>query len=348
MIGTILKRVLGVVKKKPLKLFGVLLLGALLNVIAFAGFGSIYGVFFCISLLLDVGITMVFLHGYRGEDVESVQLFDAFKGGWPTVKRVLIGMSWTKLWIFLWGLIPVVGWFFALLRTYEYRLVPYILVQEPDVEPLEAMKISKERTKGYVWKMLLTDLIIAGAVAAVVLTLTLFASIFLWTRLYALYGFFNFINALIFTALAVVAYLATGLVQAAYYEEITNPTPEAPAAPVAPVTPVVPVTPIEVAPAPVETAPVAPVEVAPVAPVEVAPVAPVAPVEVAPVVEEAPAAPVEVAPVEVAPVETAPVVEEAPAAPVEAPKTVIAFCPNCGTKLTEDAVFCPNCGNKVR
>ena len=38
-----------------------------------------------------------------------------------TIKRVLCGMGWMMLWIFLWSLIPIVGIVFGIIRTYEYR-----------------------------------------------------------------------------------------------------------------------------------------------------------------------------------------------------------------------------------
>lgn len=218
MIKTILTRAIQVVLKKPIRLWGISLLASLLtSVFGFLCGVTIPGLGIASSLLLSVGLTMVFLHGYRGEQVRAVQLFDAFKD-WGTIKRTLCGMGWMTLWIFLWALIPIVGIVFAIIRSYEYRLVPYILVNEPDVKPTEAIKVSKERTMGYKTSMFLTDLIPVAAVIVVILVFGLLGMI------PKAGGFFIFLLVVALILLALILPLLMGLIKSAYYEEITHPS----------------------------------------------------------------------------------------------------------------------------
>ena len=77
--------------------------------------------------------------------------------------RILGGMAWMQLWIFLWSLIPIVGIVFGIIRMYEYRFVPYILMTRDDVKPADAIKISKQETMGYKGKMFGADILL-GAV----------------------------------------------------------------------------------------------------------------------------------------------------------------------------------------
>ena len=63
-----------------------------------------------------------------------------------------LGQIFLVLWKYA-VLILIVGIIFATIRIYEYRLTPYILMLEPDVKPTEAIKLSKERTKGWKGKM---------------------------------------------------------------------------------------------------------------------------------------------------------------------------------------------------
>lgn len=219
MIFKILGRALKVVAKKPFRLWGISLLAELLICVAAFAFSGVPGIAIGIALLIGVGNTMVFLHGYRGEQVETVQLFDAFRGK-DTLKRSLFGMLWKELWVFLWSLIPFAGAVFKIIRTYQYRLTPYILVQEPEISLTDAIKVSKERTRGYVGKMFLTDLIIYAAVFATTLVLGLLCLI-----PYVQF-FFMFVLVLTLIVFGAVLPLVSGLVQAAYYEEITNPTIE--------------------------------------------------------------------------------------------------------------------------
>lgn len=222
MIKIILSRAFQVLMKKPMRLWGISLLCSLLGGIAGGAFIGVPVVGLCIALLLNVSMTMIYLRGYRGKEVETTQLFECFKDG-ATIKRVLGGMLWMALWIFLWGLIPVVGGIFAIIRSYEYRLTPYILVMEPEVSATEAIKVSKERTMGYKGKMFGAELLIGVILFAVILVLGILASIPFIGGLFAL------IAALVYIAAIILLPLFLGLVQAAFYEEITNPT--IPAAP---------------------------------------------------------------------------------------------------------------------
>ena len=223
MIMTIYKRALAVLMKKPIKLWGISLLACFLTPVLTGLCGvAIPGLGLAVSLLLSTSMLMVYLHGYRGEDVQVLQLFDCFKD-WATVKRVVLGLAWMYLWIILWALIPIAGLFIALKRAYEYRLTPYILITEPDVALTEAIKISKERTNGYKWKMFGADILPVVAVVVVFFLLGLLSSI-------PVVGFvFGLITFVAYIAVIALAPLFMGLVQAAFYEEISNPTvPQAP------------------------------------------------------------------------------------------------------------------------
>lgn len=227
MIKTIYARAGAVLAKKPMVLWGISLLEGVLCIVSGILFGAVIGISIAINLLLSTGMTMVYLHGYRGEAVQSVQLFDCCKDG-KTCKRVLGGMAWQMLWIFLWGLIPVVGFVFAIIRSYEYRLVPYILVTEPDVPATEAIKVSRERTKGYKGKMFGADILVYVIILAVCLVLGLLGAIPYLGVLFRLALVVFAIGALLFTPLFL------GLVQAAFYEEISHPTMPTESEPAAP------------------------------------------------------------------------------------------------------------------
>ena len=221
MIFTIYKRALAVLMKKPFTLWGISLLEVLLTAVVSVLFGAIYGLALGINMLLDTSMIMIFLHGYRGDDVACVQLFDCFKDG-ATAKRVLGGMAWMKLWIFLWGLIPIVGPIFTIIRTYEYRLTPYILVTEPEISATEAIKESSKRTRGYKFKMWAADILLPVIVVLIILVLTLLGQI------PYIGGLFLFVLVIFVLCYAALSPLYSGLIQAAFYEEITNPTYVAP------------------------------------------------------------------------------------------------------------------------
>lgn len=215
MLMMIYKRAFAVLMKKPLKLWGISLLFVLLTSVL----GSLCGVAIpalaiAVGMLMGTAMTVIFLKGYRGEEVEVTQLFACFKD-WQTIKRVVLGLSWMALWIFLWALIPIVGPIFALIRMYEYRLTPYILVFEPNVPITEAIKISAQKTKGYKLQMWLADFVFVLVIFAANIVLAILCLIPLLGILIALA---MFLANVVVIALAP---LFVGLVQAAFYEEIT-------------------------------------------------------------------------------------------------------------------------------
>ena len=258
MIKTIYFRAFNVLMKKPLKLWGISLLSVVLSGVLTSLCGVAIPVLgLAVSVLMSTAMTMIYLSGYRGEDVQVVQLFSCFKD-WQTAKRVILGMGWMALWIFLWALIPIVGPIFAIIRSYQYRLTPYILVTESEVSITDAIKESAKRTEGYKLKMWLAEVLTYVAIFVASLILGLLTAI---PYIGILFGIVTFV---FFIAVAALTPLFLGLVQAAFYEEITNPTiPAAPVVKPAPVVnPVVPAAPV-VKPAAPEVKPAAPV--APVA-----------------------------------------------------------------------------------
>ena len=206
MINTIFEKSFKFILKKPFRLWGISLLGSLLCCIFSLAFLAVPVVGFCLCLALSTSMTMIFLYSYRGKNPEPSDLFECLKD-MKTAKRVIGGMLWANLWVFLWGLIPIVGIFFAIKKSYAYRLTPYILVLEDDVKITSACKVSEERTNGYKGLMFLADLFAALLLipAALILFIPI-VGVFVYLLILAIYPLF------------------VGIVQAAFYEEIMNGT----------------------------------------------------------------------------------------------------------------------------
>ena len=142
MVSSIYKKTFSVLMKRPFRLWGISLLAEFLCLVAYAGFIGVPAAAFCAALLLSASMSMIFLNSYRtGLEPKTAYLFASFKK--DRILRVLGGMAWMQLWIFLWSLIPIVGIVFGIIRMYEYRFVPYILMTRDDVKPTDAIKISK-------------------------------------------------------------------------------------------------------------------------------------------------------------------------------------------------------------
>ena len=142
MVKDLYQKSFSVLMKRPFRHWGLSLLAGVLLLAAQVGFVGVPAVAFCAALLLDASMAMIYLNTYRtGLEPKTAYLFSAFRK--ERIWHVLGGMAWMYLWIFLWSLIPVVGIVFGVIRAYEYRFTPYILMTRDDVKPTEAIKVSK-------------------------------------------------------------------------------------------------------------------------------------------------------------------------------------------------------------
>ena len=72
--------------------------------------------------------------------------------------NIVLTMLLTKIYLFLWGL-TVVGW---VIKNYSYRMVKFIIAENPRIKPNDAIKISKEMMKGNKMKTFYLDLSFVG------------------------------------------------------------------------------------------------------------------------------------------------------------------------------------------
>ena len=169
--------------KKPVQLWGLSLLGVILQSLSnvLCAVPPILGM--GVSSTLSAGMENVFLDAYHQKDINSKQIFSGFSSG-KSFLRIAGGMLWRTLWLFLWALfalIPIVGWVIApimlVIKGISYSFTPYLLLRKNDISPLDALKRSMEMTKGYRGKIFLTYLICYAALIVVGLLLFLIAKL---------------------------------------------------------------------------------------------------------------------------------------------------------------------------
>ena len=321
MVSSIYKKTFSVLMKRPFRLWGISLLAEFLCLVAYAGFIGVPAAAFCAALLLSASMSMIFLNSYRtGLEPKTTYLFASFKK--DRILRVLGGMAWMQLWIFLWSLIPIVGIVFGIIRMYEYRFVPYILMTRDDVKPTDAIKISKQETMGYKGKMFGADILLGAVYLGAFLVFTLLG------KIPYLGVLFRILWVLIAIAYGLLAPLFSGIMQAAFYVEIQNRRAAGPQ-PSAPVQPERPIPPTQ----PVQSA----------APEQ--PVCPVPPV-VQPSFTEAVTQPAsQGAPVVFSP---EPEPQQPPEEPVQTQPSDLR-CPRCGAAVKiPGAMFCTICGERLK
>lgn len=207
--GDLIRKALEVLKQKPFRLWGVSLLCQLLTALA-AFFGVLPIISIPIALVLNAGMAAVYLAGYRGQEVNADALFAGFKRFF----RVAGGMGWMALWVLIWGLIPIVGPVFAVIKMYSYRFVPYLIIQNPDLSATEALRLSIQRTEGFKGRLFMADFLVGLCWAGVLL-------VFGGLSMIPYVGIaFSILGGIVGIVLGLVVPLLLGLISAAGYEEI--------------------------------------------------------------------------------------------------------------------------------
>lgn len=102
----------------------------------------LYQVFF--ANVLTCGESAAALTLWRGQALHAEYAFCGFSD----YKRIMTGRLYHAVISFLWLLIPVYG----LTRLYSYLMVPFILINKPQLSAKEAMSYSRAIMQGYRWK----------------------------------------------------------------------------------------------------------------------------------------------------------------------------------------------------
>ena len=200
---------------KPIQLWGLSLLGVILNTCAklLCSVPPILGM--SVSKTLSAGMDCVFLDAYNGKEVNSKQIFSGFSSG-KSFLRVAGGMLWRLLWLVIWGLllvIPPVGIAVLIYKGLSYSFTPYILLKKQDISPLDALKRSMQLTKGYKGKIFVTYLLVAAAYLLIALI----------SFQFALIPYIGIVIAdLISIVVAILSPLFFGVLQAAMFTEVLH------------------------------------------------------------------------------------------------------------------------------
>ncbi len=104
---------------------------------------------------LEVGCRRFFLVNGGAPATLNEVIFGYENRYWNVVKTILL----RDIYIFLWSLLLVIP---GIVKGYSYRLVPYVLADDPGVTPAQAIDISRSLMKGQKWRAFVLDLSFLG------------------------------------------------------------------------------------------------------------------------------------------------------------------------------------------
>ena len=136
---------------------------------------GIASVIFGIALLVVLGITLVilipicffllnpllvggkrFFYQNIREDAQVKEICFSFDNHYMNSVKILF---FRDLYTILWSLLFIIP---GIVKGYEYRMIPYILAEHPDMEMKQAFALSREMMDGNKWRAFLFDLSFLG------------------------------------------------------------------------------------------------------------------------------------------------------------------------------------------
>ncbi len=103
-----------------------------------------------------VGCQKFFIMNRVMEKAELGNIAFGFKSNW---KNIVKTMFMQDLFIFLWTLLLIIP---GIIKSYSYRLVPYILAENPDMDTDQALTLSKSMMNGQKMNAFIFDLSFIG------------------------------------------------------------------------------------------------------------------------------------------------------------------------------------------
>ena len=109
-----------------------------------------------IGYCLEVGGRRFFVKSAQHEDNSKCFCF-GFDG--QNYMKIVQTMFLTKVFIFLWSLLLIIP---GIIKSYAYRMVPYILADNPNIGVMEAITLSNKMTDGHKFDIFVLDLSFIG------------------------------------------------------------------------------------------------------------------------------------------------------------------------------------------
>ena len=147
-----------------------LIYSLLLGVLSYTGIGSLL-----LSGVLAIGMCVITLQISRMGKSGIESIFDGFRKGLGN--NIVAGIL-VQIFTFLWALLFIIP---GIVKSYSYAMTYYILADNPDMAPTDAITESRKMMDGNKWRLFCLDLSFIGWYLLSILTLGILA---LWISPY--------------------------------------------------------------------------------------------------------------------------------------------------------------------
>lgn len=126
---------------------------------------AVFGLFWGIISVVSIAVSMLEYASYIGGYNATLQALDgnkpSFNGVWQNFgrnwKRYIGVVAWATLWEMIWSLLFIVP---GIVKSYSYKLAPFLVLQCPDMTVRQALRKSIEVTNGYKGRLFGLDVLL--------------------------------------------------------------------------------------------------------------------------------------------------------------------------------------------
>ncbi len=104
---------------------------------------------------LEVGARRFFLKNLQ-QPAEAKEIAFAFDNNWKEIGKIMFARD---IYLFGWSLLFIIP---GIVKSYEYKMIPYLLAENPNLSEGEVFAISKQMMNGQKWNAFVLDLSFVG------------------------------------------------------------------------------------------------------------------------------------------------------------------------------------------
>lgn len=124
-----------------------------------ASIAIVYTIVWSLLRLFVLNPLEVGCHAFLKNNIEGDVTLDELKTGFSNYMNTVLTILLRDVFLALWFCLLIIP---GVIKSYSYMMVPYLLTDEPDLSPMEAIKKSCAMMKGNKWRAFVLDLSFIG------------------------------------------------------------------------------------------------------------------------------------------------------------------------------------------
>ena len=132
-----------------------------------AGIIVVFAIVFCLLRMFLLNIVEVGCYSFLKKNMSEPVKLDCLKDGFDDYKKSFLTLLLRDIFLALWFCLLLIP---GIIKSYSYLMVPFIVLDEPELSPKEVITRSREMMNGHKWRAFLLNLSFIGWILLSILT----------------------------------------------------------------------------------------------------------------------------------------------------------------------------------